>query len=127
MKLQQEYQVSTNGVHALDSFQDRFAGLVDQVGNVVVTSRRHIRLALLGLFAQGHVLLEDLPANLGNFGRDGGFHHKAPQEEVGRFVILHKDVRGWEDDRVKKPMRLGFAEELFHDSPVFEDIRVLRA
>jgi MoxR-like ATPase len=61
MKLQQEYQVSTNGVHALDSFQDRFAGLVDQVGNVVVTSRRHIRLALLGLFAQGHVLLEDLP------------------------------------------------------------------
>ncbi len=61
MKLQQEYQSTTNGVHSQDSFEDRFEGLVDQISSVVVTPRRNIRLALLGLFAQGHVLLEDLP------------------------------------------------------------------
>jgi MoxR-like ATPase len=35
--------------------------LVEQVAQVVVTSPKHLRLALLGLFAQGHILLEDLP------------------------------------------------------------------
>ena len=46
---------------ALELFQQRFDRLVDNVASVVVTSPHNIRLALLGLFAQGHVLLEDLP------------------------------------------------------------------
>ena len=45
----------------LEYFQKRFEQLVDNVASVVVTSSHNIRLALLGLFAQGHVLLEDLP------------------------------------------------------------------
>jgi MoxR-like ATPase len=60
----------TNGAHsrltegeplALEYFQERFEQLVDNIASVVVTSSHNIRLALLGLFAQGHVLLEDLP------------------------------------------------------------------
>ena len=46
---------------ALEHFQQRFEQLVSNVASVVVTSPHNIRLALLGLFAQGHVLLEDLP------------------------------------------------------------------
>lgn len=61
MILQYDHKPATNGFRAQDSFQDRFERLVDQIGSVVVTSRRNIRLALLGLFAQGHVLLEGLP------------------------------------------------------------------
>lgn len=45
----------------MEYFQQRFEQLVDNVATVVVTSPNNIRLALLGLFAQGHVLLEDLP------------------------------------------------------------------
>ena len=41
--------------------QQYFEGLLDHIAGVVVTSRQNIRLALLGLFAQGHILLEDLP------------------------------------------------------------------
>ena len=54
---QQDHQYSP----ALEHFQQRFEQLVDNVASVVVTSPHNIRLALLGLFAQGHVLLEDLP------------------------------------------------------------------
>lgn len=61
MKLVQDYQSSRNGVDPEGSFKERFEGLVEQIAGVVVTSRRNIRLALVGLFAQGHVLLEDLP------------------------------------------------------------------
>ena len=61
MKLTQEYPASLNGVDSQDSFQERFEGLLEQIGGVVVTSQRNIRLALIGLFAQGHILLEDLP------------------------------------------------------------------
>ncbi|MCH8746041.1 MAG: MoxR family ATPase [Chloroflexi bacterium] len=61
MVLRQKYELSENGFHAQGSFQERFESLVDHVASIVVTSRRNIRLALLGLFAQGHVLLEDLP------------------------------------------------------------------
>ena len=61
MKLTQEYPASLNGVDSQDSFQERFEGLVQQIAGVVVTSQRNIRLALIGLFAQGHILLEDLP------------------------------------------------------------------
>jgi MoxR-like ATPase len=43
------------------AFQEQVGLLVDQVSRVVVTSPKHLRLALLGLFAQGHILLEDLP------------------------------------------------------------------
>ena len=46
---------------ALEHFQQRFEQLVSNVASVVVTSPHNIHLALLGLFAQGHVLLEDLP------------------------------------------------------------------
>ena len=56
-----EYGLSKNGLKALDTFQERFEGLLDHIAGVVVTSRQNIRLALLGLFAQGHILLEDLP------------------------------------------------------------------
>ena len=45
----------------LDAFRQRFDSLVCNVAGVVVTSPDNLRLALLGLFAQGHVLLEDLP------------------------------------------------------------------
>jgi MoxR-like ATPase len=45
----------------LEELRARFEQLVDNVAAVVVTSSHNIRLALLGLFAQGHVLLEDLP------------------------------------------------------------------
>ncbi|MDA0734172.1 MAG: MoxR family ATPase [Chloroflexi bacterium] len=56
----------TNGVlheqsPAMEHFQQIFEQLVASVATVVVTSPHNIRLALLGLFAQGHVLLEDLP------------------------------------------------------------------
>ena len=45
----------------LDAFRQRFDTLVSKVAGVVVTSPDNLRLAMLGLFAQGHVLLEDLP------------------------------------------------------------------
>ena len=45
----------------VDAFRQRFETLVGNVAGVVVTSPDNLRLALLGLFAQGHVLLEDLP------------------------------------------------------------------
>ena len=56
-----EYGLSRNGLHEPDTFQEQFEGLLDNIAKVVVTSRQNIRLALLGLFAQGHILLEDLP------------------------------------------------------------------
>lgn len=61
MELAQEVQKAQNGFHPSEVFQKRFAQLSDNVAGVVVTSPRNIRLALLGLFAQGHLLLEDLP------------------------------------------------------------------
>ena len=59
--LMREFGLSENGLQELDAFQERFEGLLDHIAGVVVTSRQNIRLALLGLFAQGHILLEDLP------------------------------------------------------------------
>ena len=61
MKLLEQPQASPNGLGVGDPFQERFQQLLDQIAGVVVTSRHNIRLALVGLFAQGHVLLEDLP------------------------------------------------------------------
>ena len=56
-----ENGLSENGLQGLDVFLEHFEGLLDHIACVVVTSRQNIRLALLGLFAQGHILLEDLP------------------------------------------------------------------
>ena len=42
-------------------FQDRFSALTSNVASVVVASERTIHFALLGLFAEGHILLDDLP------------------------------------------------------------------
>ena len=56
-----KYGLSENGLEELDTFQERFEGLLDHIAGVVVTSRQNIRLALLGLFARGHILLDDLP------------------------------------------------------------------
>ena len=53
--------ISEDQCHDLTAFQQQFERLVENVASVVVTSRHNLHLALLGLFAQGHVLLEDLP------------------------------------------------------------------
>ena len=61
MELAQELQSLRNGVQPWNEFQHRFNGLRDQIAGVVVTSEPNIRLTMVGLFAKGHVLLEDLP------------------------------------------------------------------
>ena len=61
MKIAENYHARTNGLATQDSFQDRFQALLNHIAEVVVTSQQNICLALVGLFAQGHVLLEDLP------------------------------------------------------------------
>ena len=42
-------------------FHERFSALFSNVAEVVLASERTIHFALLGLFAGGHILLEDLP------------------------------------------------------------------
>ena len=42
-------------------FRERFTALNSNIAGVVVAPQRTIHFALLGLFAQGHVLLDDLP------------------------------------------------------------------
>ncbi|MBM3944325.1 MAG: MoxR family ATPase, partial [SAR202 cluster bacterium] len=42
-------------------FQGQVASLVDNISQVVVTSEKTLHLALIPLFSQGHLLLEDLP------------------------------------------------------------------
>ena len=49
------------GLEELQRFADDAARLHDNIAAVVVAPRETIGLALLGLFAEGHVLLEDLP------------------------------------------------------------------
>ena len=61
MELAERTQTLTNGFHGIEGFQNRFNHLAENVAGVVVTSQKNIHLALLGLFAQGHVLLDDLP------------------------------------------------------------------
>ena len=46
---------------AWSQFAERFSSLTSNVAQVVVASQRTIHSALLGLFAQGHIMLEDLP------------------------------------------------------------------
>ena len=50
-----------NGSHTMEDFQAELRKIVENVNSAVVTSPKNIRLALLGFFAQGHVLLDDLP------------------------------------------------------------------
>ena len=61
MDLLQTSEMPPINSQSLERFQERFEALMDNVASVVVTSPQNIKLALLGLFAQGHVLLEDLP------------------------------------------------------------------
>ena len=61
MKVMDQFQPSANGLGDQDDFQGSYRGLLRQIESVVVTSEHNIRLALVGLFAQGHLLLEDLP------------------------------------------------------------------
>ena len=56
-----EVEQHHNGYHHQDSFQEKFERLMRHVSNVVVITDDNLKLALLGLFAQGHLLLEDLP------------------------------------------------------------------
>ena len=44
-----------------DQFRDRYDALATNISQVVVTTHRTIDMAMLGLFAGGHILLEDLP------------------------------------------------------------------
>lgn len=50
-----------NGVSQSSWFEHRFAALTENVAKVVVASPRTIHFALLGLFSQGHLLIDDLP------------------------------------------------------------------
>lgn len=61
MNLAAGAQTQTDGNQNVAGFQDLFNSIATNVASVVVTSEKNIHLAILGLFAQGHVLLEDLP------------------------------------------------------------------
>lgn len=61
MSLKERTDTQGNGYHGIEGFQARFTAIANNVASVVVTSEKNIKLATLGLFAQGHVLLEDLP------------------------------------------------------------------
>ena len=61
MKLSTDYQPISVGADPLEFFQERYETLAQNIASVVVTSPENIQRALLGLFAQGHILLEDLP------------------------------------------------------------------
>jgi MoxR-like ATPase len=56
--------VATQGVSAterVDAYAQVFDGIVDSVSQVLLGKESTIRLALVGLFAEGHILLEDVP------------------------------------------------------------------
>ena len=61
LRLIQENGIANKGYWRPDHFVETLAKLVDNISAVVVTSEDNIKLSLLGLFSQGHVLLEDLP------------------------------------------------------------------
>ena len=61
MDLAERTQTQAKGNLSVEGFQERFNAIAANVASVVVTSESNIHLAILGLFAQGHVLLEDLP------------------------------------------------------------------
>jgi MoxR-like ATPase len=56
--------VATQGVSAterVDAYAQVFDGIVASVSQVLLGKESTIRLALVGLFAEGHILLEDVP------------------------------------------------------------------
>ena len=57
MRLLTDVRTGNNGVTPSDWFEDRFSALTENVAKVVVASPRTIHFALLGLFAQGHLLV----------------------------------------------------------------------
>ena len=61
MSLKERTDTPANGYQGIEGFQARFTEIANNVASVVVTSEKNIKLATLGLFAQGHVLLDDLP------------------------------------------------------------------
>ncbi len=61
MALVHHAEAPTIGRDSAQRFLGRFDALLANVAGAVVAPERTIRLALLGLFAQGHVLLEDRP------------------------------------------------------------------
>ena len=61
MRLLEEPLAKETGQMTLARFQEQFGILAHNIDQVMVTSARTVRQALLGLFCQGHVLLEDLP------------------------------------------------------------------
>ncbi len=61
MRLLQGVWTEEDEATARSQFQERFSALADNVARVVVASPQTIHFALLGLFAQGHILLDDLP------------------------------------------------------------------
>ena len=61
MKLVEDRQSYSPSHDPRANFQQKFDDLLAQIQSVVVTSPHKVRLALVGLFAQGHLLLDDLP------------------------------------------------------------------
>ena len=61
MALAQEHRPDSGAVLSPEQFAFKFEMLYQNIAAVVVAPSRVLRLALLGLFAQGHVLVEDRP------------------------------------------------------------------
>ena len=61
MRLLREACTEEDEAEKWGQFQEQFSALAANVGRVVVASQRTIHFALLGLFAQGNVLVDDLP------------------------------------------------------------------
>ncbi|MCP4459649.1 MAG: MoxR family ATPase [Cytophagales bacterium] len=56
-----EEQVSTETVDIIKEHQQKIQLVIDEVGKVVVGQRRMVDRLLIGLFTQGHILLEGVP------------------------------------------------------------------
>ena len=61
VRLLEESWTAEDGGLVWSRFHERFSALFSNVAEVVLASERTIHFALLGLFAGGHILLEDLP------------------------------------------------------------------
>ena len=62
---------------APDEVEDRTAEILDEVERAVIGKRPQIQLVLMGLLADGHVLIEDFPGLA-----------EDPHREVGRSGLL---------------------------------------
>ncbi|MDA0799130.1 MAG: MoxR family ATPase [Chloroflexi bacterium] len=61
MAYAEQFSFSESISHAVAGFEQSFSTLLANVSSVVVAPEHTVRMALLGLFAQGHVLVEDRP------------------------------------------------------------------